>query len=273
MIDSTATTASVMIDFSESGFDLICSINSKVECSQDVENIKVGSAITRDAQGKFVYNSLTEIVELLHNDTIIKSPFPDSEIEDHIQDIVIEVSVYRRLGSHERLVELVGGFRDDLYHSLEYEAAKLSLRCALNIKIIDFYGSSINESKPTSDRFALRSNEILWRKQSSLGAEMNKLFKAKKFPSVSAIPCGRTTKQCWLSQIELAQQVRISVGNVTRDRLNVDYSGSPKYRLYSLTASKRAVDELRNVTRSEVIETRDSRLYQGACHLWFMKPG
>jgi serine/threonine protein kinase len=270
----------------------------KAECSQEPGNANANAnadtVVTRDAKGQFVCGGLTGIVELLDNGTIIKSPFPGSEIEEHIRDIAIEASVYRRLGRHKRLVGLVSHSRDGLV--LEYmekgdlkvyleahnsspipmslklkwayqaaEAVKLLhdhsiihcdikprnflLDAALDLKIIDFSGSSINGSKPTSGegtRFYLPRH---WRQPPTIATdlfalgstlyeifqgsspykeipsdEVERLFKAKKFPSVSAIPCGQIIKQCWLSQVESAQQVRGFIDNMIRDELNVDYT-------------------------------------------------
>lgn len=269
----------------------------KVECLQEPENAKADTFITRDAQGQFVCGGLTGIVELLDNGTVIKSPFPDAEMEDHIRDIALEASIYRRLGPHERLVGLVSHSRDGLV--LEYmekgdlkvylqahnpssipmslklkwayqaaEAVQLLhshsvihcdikprnflLDAALNIKIIDFSGSSINRSKQTSGegtRFYLPRH---WRQPPTIATdlfalgsslyeifpgsspyeeipsdEVERLFKAKEFPDISAIPCGQTIKQCWLSQVESAQEVRAFIGNVIRKELNADCTPHP----------------------------------------------
>jgi hypothetical protein len=57
-------------------------------------------------------------VELLGDGTVIKSPFPDAEMENHILDIAKEASIYHRVGPHERLVRILGHSRDGLI--LEY---------------------------------------------------------------------------------------------------------------------------------------------------------
>lgn len=95
--------------------------NTKVECSQEgeeVENAKADTDVTRDAKGQFVCGGLTGIIELLDDGTVVKSTFPDSEMEDHIRGIVMEASIYHRLGPHDRLVGLVSHSRDGLV--LEY---------------------------------------------------------------------------------------------------------------------------------------------------------
>ena len=57
-------------------------------------------------------------MELLGDDTVLKSPFPDAEMENHILDIGKEASIYHRLGPHDRLVRILGHSRDGLI--LEY---------------------------------------------------------------------------------------------------------------------------------------------------------
>ncbi|KMP07974.1 hypothetical protein CISG_07300 [Coccidioides immitis RMSCC 3703] len=74
--------------------------------------------ISRDAQGQFISGGLTGIVELLDNGTVLKLPFPDAEMENHILDIAKEASIYHCVGSHERLVQILGHSRDGLI--LEY---------------------------------------------------------------------------------------------------------------------------------------------------------
>lgn len=248
--------------------------------------------LIRDAQGQFVCGGLTGIVELLDNGTIIKSPFPGPEMEEHIRDIEKEYKIYRRLGPHERLVRLVSHSRDglvldymekgDLKVYLQtydpksismalklkwaYQAAEavellhnnniihcdikprnLLLDTTLNIKIIDFSGSSIDQSKQTSgegtrfylqrhwtepptiatDLFALGSTLYEIFQGSSPyeeipSDEVEALFRENKFPNISALPCGQIIKQCWTSQVNSAQEVRISIDNVMRHELNAD---------------------------------------------------
>nr|KMM63779.1 hypothetical protein CPAG_00133 [Coccidioides posadasii RMSCC 3488] len=74
--------------------------------------------ISRDAQGQFISGGLTGIVELLDDGIILKSPFPDTEMENHILDIAKEASIYHCVGPHERLVWILGHSRDGLI--LEY---------------------------------------------------------------------------------------------------------------------------------------------------------
>ncbi|KAJ5574018.1 kinase domain containing protein [Penicillium hispanicum] len=149
--------------------------------------------ISRDAQGQFISGGLTGIVELLGDGTVLKSPFPDAEMENHILDITKEASIYHRIGPHERLVRMLGHSRDGLIleymkngglktylqaqnsipTSLKlkwaYEIAQavsllhsngiihcdikprnFLLDATLNIKIVDFSGSSLDGSKPAS---------------------------------------------------------------------------------------------------------------------------
>lgn len=57
-------------------------------------------------------------MELLDDRTVLKSPFPDCDVECHILDIAKEATIYRRIGPHKRLVPLLGHSRDGLV--LEY---------------------------------------------------------------------------------------------------------------------------------------------------------
>lgn len=70
------------------------------------------------ARGEFISGGITGIVELLDDGTALKSPFPGEDIEHHIQNIAKEASIYRRIGSHERLVRMLGHSREGLV--LEY---------------------------------------------------------------------------------------------------------------------------------------------------------
>ena len=53
-------------------------------------------------------------MELLDDDTALKAPFPDPEIENHIIDIAKEASIYRRIGPHKRLVRMIGHSREGI---------------------------------------------------------------------------------------------------------------------------------------------------------------
>lgn len=154
-------------------------------------------------------------MELLSDGTVLKSPFPDAEMEDHILDIAKEASIYHRVGPHERLVRILGHSRDGLI--LEYmkngdlktylqaqnsipmslklnwayqiaqvvsllhnngiihcdiKSRNFLLDATLNIKIIDFSGSSLDGSKPASGegtRFYLPRN---WRDPPTLATDL-----------------------------------------------------------------------------------------------------
>lgn len=121
------------------------------------------------------------------------------------------------------------------------------LDTALDIKIIDFSGSSLDGSKPASGegtRFFLPRH---WRDQPTvttdlfaLGStlyeifqgtspceeipsdEVGTLFTQKVFPDVSGIPCGQIIKQCWLSQVDSAAQVQTAVGDIVSRSVDVD---------------------------------------------------
>lgn len=123
------------------------------------------------------------------------------------------------------------------------------LDATLNIKIIDFSGSSLDGSNPASgegtrfylprhwrdppteatDLFALGSTlyEVFqgtspYEETSSDQVEV--LFKRKEFPPVSAIPCGQIIQQCWLSQVDSAEHVQGSIRDIIHSTLNDDYT-------------------------------------------------
>ncbi|KMU85167.1 hypothetical protein CIHG_02949 [Coccidioides immitis H538.4] len=229
--------------------------------------------ISRDAQGQFISGGLTGIVELLDDGTVLKSPFPDAEMENHILDIAKEASIYHCVGPHERLVRILGHSRDGLIleymkngdlktyiqaRSLILMSLKLKwayqiaqavsllhsngiihcdikprnflLDVTLNIKIIDFSGSLLNGSKPASvamDLFALGSTLYEVFQETSPyedipSDQVEVLFKRKEFPNVSAIPCGKIIKQCWLSQVASAEHVQAFIRDIIRSKLNAD---------------------------------------------------
>ncbi|KAL4805348.1 kinase-like domain-containing protein [Aspergillus unguis] len=247
--------------------------------------------ISRDAQGQFISGGLTGIVELLDDGTVLKSPFPDAELENHVLDIAKEASIYHRIGPHERLVRLLGHSRDGLI--LEYmengdlktyiqaqSSIPMSLKlkwtyqivqavsllhrngiihcdikprnflldATLNIKIIDFSGSSLDGCKPASgegtrfylprhwrdpptvatDLFALGSTLYEVFQEASPYEEVpsdqvEELFKREEFPDVSTIPCGQIIKQCWLSQVDSAESVQTFLQDIIRSKFNADY--------------------------------------------------
>ncbi|KAE8334491.1 hypothetical protein BDV24DRAFT_26493 [Aspergillus arachidicola] len=246
--------------------------------------------ISRDAQGRFISGGLTGIVELLGDGTVLKSPFPDAEMENHILDIAKEASIYHRVGPHKRLIRILGHSRDglileymengdlktyiqaqssipmnlklkwayqiaqavSLLHSngiihCDIKPRNFLLDATLNIKIIDFSGSSLDGSKPASgegtrfylprhwrdpptvatDLFALGSTLYEVFQEASPYEEIPSdqvevLFKKKEFPNVSAIPCGEIIKQCWLSQVHSAEQVQAFILDIIRSKLNAD---------------------------------------------------
>ncbi|KAE8145979.1 kinase domain-containing protein [Aspergillus avenaceus] len=112
----------------------------------------------------------------------------------------------------------------------------LLLDIALDIKIIDFSGSSLDGSKPASGeatRFFLPRH---WSDQPTvttdlfaLGSTIFELFQGTcpyeeipNFPNVSGIPCGQIIKQCWLSEVDSAAQVQSAVGDIISHSVNTD---------------------------------------------------
>lgn len=109
----------------------------------------------------------------------------------------------------------------------------------LNIKIIDFSGSSLDGFKPTSGegtRFYLPRD---WREPPTIATDLFALgstlyeifqgnspfddipsdevttrYEAQQFPSVTNIPCGEIIEKCWRSEIKSAQEVQTAIGNL-----------------------------------------------------------
>jgi serine/threonine protein kinase len=227
-------------------------------------------------------------VELLGDGTILKSPFPDAEMESHILEIAKEASIYHRIGPHERLVRMLGHSRDGLV--LEYmengdlksclqahnsipmdlklkwatqiaeavsrlhshgiihcdiKPRNFLLDAVLDIKIIDFSGSSLDGSKPASGegtRFYLPRH---WRDPPTVATDLfalgstlyevfqgvspydeipsnhvEELYRRKEFPDICDVSCGEIIKQCWLSQVASAEQVQAFIQD-TEERYSV----------------------------------------------------
>ncbi|PKX99505.1 protein kinase [Aspergillus novofumigatus IBT 16806] len=214
-------------------------------------DIDVGPQYDYEAR-QFISGGLTGIVELLGDGTIIKLLFPDAEMKNHILDIAKEASIYHRVGPHERLVWILGHSRDglilkymkntvSLLHSnsiihCDIKPRNFLLDAALNIKIINFSGSLLDGSKPASnlptvaiDLFALGSTLYEVFQETSPYEEIPSdqvevLFKRKEFPNISAIPCGKIIKQCWLSQVNSAEHVQAFIRDIIRSKLNTDCS-------------------------------------------------
>ncbi|KAJ5722665.1 kinase domain-containing protein [Penicillium malachiteum] len=110
----------------------------------------------------------------------------------------------------------------------------------LNIKIIDFSGSSLDRSKPTSGegtRFYLprhwKDRPTVTTDLFALGSTIYEIFQGaspyeeipsdeveslttkKKFPNISNIPCGDIIQRCWLSQVDSAADVQTAIRNIT----------------------------------------------------------
>lgn len=109
----------------------------------------------------------------------------------------------------------------------------------LDIKIIDFSGSSLDGSKPSSGEGTRFYLPRYWRDQATvttdlfaLGSTIYEIFQCtspydeipsdmverrfaqKEFPDVSAIPYGKVIKKCWLCQVDSAALVQAAIWNI-----------------------------------------------------------
>ncbi|KAJ5144470.1 hypothetical protein N7526_001978 [Penicillium atrosanguineum] len=123
----------------------------------------------------------------------------------------------------------------------------LLLDTTFDIKIIDFSGSSLDGSKPASgegtrfflprhwtalptvatDIFALGSTlyEIFQGTspyEEIPSNEVERLFTQEEFPDISDILCGQVIKQCWLSQVGSATDVKTAIRDIISREVNVD---------------------------------------------------
>ncbi|KAJ5919312.1 kinase domain containing protein [Penicillium verhagenii] len=122
------------------------------------------------------------------------------------------------------------------------------LDAALDIKIIDFSGSSLDGCKPASgegtrfylprhrrdpptlatDLFALGSTLYEVFHETSPYEEIPSdqvevLYRKKEFPNVSDIPCGGIIKRCWLSQVDSAEDVQAFIQAIILSKVNPDF--------------------------------------------------
>lgn len=118
----------------------------------------------------------------------------------------------------------------------------------LDIRILDFSGSSIDRSKPSSGertRFYLPRD---WREQPTvstdlfaLGSTLYEIFKGtspyeeipsdqvekpfarKEFPDTSGTLCGQIITQCWLSQVDTAAEVQNAIWDIISHTVDAEY--------------------------------------------------
>ncbi|KAJ5096856.1 kinase domain-containing protein [Penicillium angulare] len=243
---------------------------------------KVEYDFIRNAQGELISGGVTGIVELLENGTVLKAPYPGLDMDLHIQDIAKEADIYRRIGPHKRLIQMLDHSEEglvleymkngdlktylqshspipiDLKLKWAYQVAEavdllhrngvihcdikprnLLLDTSFDIKIIDFSGSSLDGSRPTSgestrfylprhwkdpstvttDLFALGSTiyEILYGTcpyRDIASDEVERLYKQHEFPDVSDEPWGQIIRRCWLSQFDSAADLQSAIWDI-----------------------------------------------------------
>ena len=117
----------------------------------------------------------------------------------------------------------------------------LLLDADLNIKIIDFAGSSMDGSKQTAGEATRFYLPRYWRNPSTVTTDLfalgstlyqifqeispyedtpsnqvETLYREREFPDVSSLPCGQSINECWLSHADSAEYVRARLRDVIR---------------------------------------------------------
>lgn len=174
------------------------------------------------------------------DDGIVLEYMPNGDLKCYLQSHdPSSIPMGLKLAWAYQVSEAVQLLHDNNILHCDIKPRNLLLDNELNIKIIDFSGSSLDGSKPTSGegtRFYLPRH---WREPPSvatdlfaLGSTLYEIFRgnspfqelpsdevtmrytAMQFPNVSDIPCGQVIEQCWRSKIKSAQEVHTAIGKI-----------------------------------------------------------
>ncbi|GBF62400.1 receptor-interacting serine/threonine-protein kinase [Trichophyton mentagrophytes] len=178
------------------------------------------------------------------SDGIILEYMPNGDLKRYLQSHESSsIPTSLKLTWAYQVSEAVQLLHDNSILHCDIKPRNLLLDNELNIKIIDFSGSSLDGSKPTSGegtRFYLprdwRDPPTIATDLFALGSTLYEIFQgnspfeelpsdevtmrytALQFPNVSDIPCGQVIEQCWLSKIKSAREVHTAIGKIINNR-------------------------------------------------------
>ncbi|TVY12770.1 putative serine/threonine-protein kinase SIS8 [Lachnellula arida] len=75
---------------------------------------------TRNAKGRLLDSGASGILEILPSGDVIKSPWPDLSESDSRRDLTTESEIYKKLGSHPRLLRIIDWSPEDCSLTMEY---------------------------------------------------------------------------------------------------------------------------------------------------------
>ncbi|KAL5323222.1 hypothetical protein ACEPPN_007755 [Leptodophora sp. 'Broadleaf-Isolate-01'] len=74
----------------------------------------------RESKGDFIAGGASGIVERLLSGDIIKSPWPGAHADESRRDLTVESHIYKRLGSHPRLIQIIAWHPKECSLIMEY---------------------------------------------------------------------------------------------------------------------------------------------------------
>ncbi|KAH6721164.1 spindle assembly checkpoint kinase [Leptodontidium sp. MPI-SDFR-AT-0119] len=74
----------------------------------------------RESKGDFIAGGASGIVERLLSGDIVKSPWPGAHADESRRDLTVESHIYKRLGSHPRLIQIIAWHPKECSLIMEY---------------------------------------------------------------------------------------------------------------------------------------------------------
>ncbi|KFY25701.1 hypothetical protein V493_04496 [Pseudogymnoascus sp. VKM F-4281 (FW-2241)] len=82
--------------------------------------IKIHEYVSMDSKGETISGGATGLVQRLPSGDVIKRPWPGPRAKNCQRDMTTEANIYKRLGSHPRLVKMIDWTPDDWSLTMEY---------------------------------------------------------------------------------------------------------------------------------------------------------